>query len=225
MTKLRILVFNDRVAVEKQPQKPSSGIHGPTNGGAKVAGQLAAKETARPVLTARETEVLKFVAEGLTNEQTALQMEVSIKTVQKHRQSLMNKLNLHHTAGLAGYAVSRNLVFDGDFHRKLAHRFNGRSGPSPIARNPTRPDKEITPREAQILKLLAKGLVNKQIASELNISIKTVGNHRLELMRRLGIHHVAGLTRYAMSNGFIDPDMFVRGAVSQPQACRRCNLQ
>jgi FixJ family two-component response regulator len=45
--------------------------------------------------------------------------------------------------------------------------------------------------------------VNKQIASELNLSIKTVGNHRQELMRRLNIHHVAGLTRYAISNGVI----------------------
>jgi DNA-binding NarL/FixJ family response regulator len=182
-----------------------------------MAGPYAPSKTAQLCLTPRETEVLKFVAEGLTNEQTALQMKVSVKTVQKHRQSLMNKLNLHHTAGLAGYAFSRKVLFAEDFHRMLASRFNGRCGQSAIARNSTQPGKEITPREEQVLKLLAEGLVNKQIASELNISIKTVSNHRLDIMKRLGIHHVAGLTRYAMSEGLVDPQIFDPGTVSQLQ--------
>ena len=61
----------------------------------------------------------------------------------------------------------------------------------------------ITGREKEVLRLVAGGLVNKQIASELNISIKTVGNHRQALMDRLNIHEVAGLTRYAISEGLI----------------------
>ena len=61
----------------------------------------------------------------------------------------------------------------------------------------------ITSRETEVLRLVAGGLVNKQIASELNISIKTVGNHRQALMDRLNIHEVAGLTRYAISERLI----------------------
>ena len=63
---------------------------------------------------------------------------------------------------------------------------------------------KLTPREAEILQLIAEGNANKQIAGELFISIKTVEKHRQTLMKKLGIHEVAGLTRYAMSKGIIE---------------------
>jgi Bacterial regulatory proteins, luxR family len=55
-----------------------------------------------------------------------------------------------------------------------------------------------------VLQLIAEGKANKQIAAELGIRIKTVERHRQELMNRLGIHDVAGLTRYAISKGIIE---------------------
>jgi len=82
----------------------------------------------------------------------------------------------------------------------------------------------ITPRETQILKLIADGFVNKQIAAELNISIKTVGNHRQELMKRLCIHHVAGLTRYAMSKGLVDLTRQIPTPVFQPQTLAAASI-
>jgi len=63
---------------------------------------------------------------------------------------------------------------------------------------------QLTLREAELLQLIAEGQVNKQIASELGISIKTVEKHRQHLMRKLDIHDVAGLTRYAISTGIIE---------------------
>ena len=55
-----------------------------------------------------------------------------------------------------------------------------------------------------MLQLIAEGNANKQIASELGISIKTVEKHRQHLMQKLRIHDVAGLTRYAIAAGVIE---------------------
>jgi DNA-binding NarL/FixJ family response regulator len=61
----------------------------------------------------------------------------------------------------------------------------------------------LTPRETQVLKLVADGLPNKGVAAELGISIKTVEKHRQQVMNKLNIHEVAGLTRHAISTGVI----------------------
>lgn len=62
----------------------------------------------------------------------------------------------------------------------------------------------LTSREVEVLQLVAEGKSNKQVASELDISIKTVEKHRDHLMQKLGIHDTAGLTRYAVESGVID---------------------
>jgi DNA-binding NarL/FixJ family response regulator len=63
---------------------------------------------------------------------------------------------------------------------------------------------KLTSREAEVLQLVAEGLANKQIAAELSISIKTVEKHRQQAMNKLNIHDIAGLTRYAMSKGWVE---------------------
>ena len=62
----------------------------------------------------------------------------------------------------------------------------------------------LTSREAEVLQLVAEGSANKQVAAELNISIKTVEKHRQHLMDKLNIHDTAGLTRYAIATGVIE---------------------
>jgi DNA-binding NarL/FixJ family response regulator len=62
----------------------------------------------------------------------------------------------------------------------------------------------LTSREAEVLQLIAEGRANKQIAAELCISIKTVEKHRQQVMNKLGIHDVAGLTRHAIAKGIIE---------------------
>jgi DNA-binding NarL/FixJ family response regulator len=66
-----------------------------------------------------------------------------------------------------------------------------------------RPD-SLTTREAEVLQLIAEGRANKQIAGDLSISIKTVEKHRQQVMNKLGIHDVAGLTRHAIAKGIIE---------------------
>jgi DNA-binding NarL/FixJ family response regulator len=61
-------------------------------------------------LTSRETETLQLIAEGHGNKQIAAILGISVKTVEKHRQQLMEKLNLHDIAGLTRYAISRGMV-------------------------------------------------------------------------------------------------------------------
>ncbi|MBI3887046.1 MAG: response regulator transcription factor [Opitutae bacterium] len=61
-------------------------------------------------LTSRESEVLQLVAEGHANKQVAATLGISIKTVEKHRQHLMDKLNIHDTAGLTRYAISAGVI-------------------------------------------------------------------------------------------------------------------
>src|SRR5436190_8552675 len=63
---------------------------------------------------------------------------------------------------------------------------------------------QLTSRELEVLQLVAEGKVNKQIAADLCISIKTVEKHRQQVMNKLNIHDVAGLTRYAISRGIIE---------------------
>jgi len=61
-------------------------------------------------LTAREAEVLQLITEGLSNKETGIRLDISIKTVEKHRQQAMNKLNIHEVAGLTRYAISKGVV-------------------------------------------------------------------------------------------------------------------
>ena len=61
-------------------------------------------------LTSRESEVLQLVAEGSANKQVASELGISIKTVEKHRQHLMDKLNIHDTAGLTRYAIATGVI-------------------------------------------------------------------------------------------------------------------
>ena len=64
-------------------------------------------------LTSRETEVLQLVAEGQANKQVAATLGISIKTVEKHRQHVMDKLNIHETAGLTRYAMAQGIIEGG----------------------------------------------------------------------------------------------------------------
>lgn len=62
------------------------------------------------LLTSREKEVLQLIAEGKANKETASELNISVKTVEKHRQSVMDKLKIHDTAGLTRYAIGAGIV-------------------------------------------------------------------------------------------------------------------
>lgn len=75
---------------------------------AKAMGETPRKDAAH--LTSREMEVLQLIAEGKANKETADELHISIKTVEKHRQKVMEKLNIHDTASLTRYAISAGII-------------------------------------------------------------------------------------------------------------------
>jgi DNA-binding NarL/FixJ family response regulator len=71
---------------------------------------------------------------------------------------------------------------------------------------PFGPMQVLTARQREVLRLIGEGKSNRQIADALGIGVKTVESHRTELMKRLDIHDVAGLVRYAIRHGFVSLD-------------------
>jgi len=63
----------------------------------------------------------------------------------------------------------------------------------------------VTPREREIIQLLAEGKANKEVATTLNISTRTVETHRSRIMHKLGISSLGDLVRYAIRNGIVEP--------------------
>ncbi len=64
----------------------------------------------------------------------------------------------------------------------------------------------LSPREVEVLRLVASGLINKEIADKLNISLTTVISHRKNIVEKLGIKTVSGLTIYAVMHGYVEAD-------------------
>lgn len=91
----------------------------------------------------------------------------------------------------------RNVVDNGSyFSTVIARRLLQRDEPTL--------DEELTPRQIEILKLLAQGMASKEIAFQLGLSSKTVDVHRSRMMERLKLHDVSSLTRYAIRKKLID---------------------
>lgn len=65
------------------------------------------------------------------------------------------------------------------------------------------PTEQLTPRQIEVLRLVAQGFSTKEIARTLDLSVKTVDTHRTSLMKQLDIHEVTGLVRYAIRTGMI----------------------
>ena len=69
-----------------------------------------------------------------------------------------------------------------------------------------RPLDKLSPRQVEVLRLVAQGHPTREIARRLELSVKTIETHRAETMKRLGIHDVAGLVRYAVRVGLVSPE-------------------
>jgi DNA-binding NarL/FixJ family response regulator len=76
----------------------------------RVSFQNGSKARTRKPLTPREREVLVLIARGQPNKEIAFNLSLSIKTVEKHRQAAMDKLNIHDVAGLTRYALDKDLL-------------------------------------------------------------------------------------------------------------------
>ncbi len=93
--------------------------------------------------------------------------------------------------------VSRSVI--DDYLRRL-------DNPAEIGGLPPVAEAKLTPRQREVLQLIAEGRTTQEIAKRLNVGVKTVETHRAQLMERLDIHEVAGLVRYAIRIGLVTPD-------------------
>jgi DNA-binding NarL/FixJ family response regulator len=115
-------------------------------------------------------------------------------------------------AGVAGYVLktraaadlvqavrefeSGNLYLSPGISHVVAHRMLNRNDAEQAV---------LSPRESQILQLIAEGMTTKEIAASVNVSPKTVESHRAKIMQKLNVHETASLVRYAVRSGLVQP--------------------
>jgi two-component system response regulator NreC len=113
-------------------------------------------------------------------------------------------------AGVRGYVLKKQAA--ADLVRAIREVAAGRVYLSPgvgaalaeaIRAGGPLPEERLTPREREVLQLVAEGKTTKEIAAILNVSVKTADAHRTRLMHKLDIHDIAGLTRYAIRLGLV----------------------
>ena len=136
--------------------------------------------------------------------------QIKVLILSMHRRAEYLHRILH--SGARGYvlkeATSEELVkaietvnagetfFSPDIARLALNQFVQGSGDGPDL-------EELTHREREVLVLIAEGLSNKEIANNLGVGVRTIETHRERIMRKLAIHSVAGLTRFAIAKGLI----------------------
>src|SRR5437899_3916257 len=133
-------------------------------------------------------------------------------------------------AGASGYLIKQTAANDllkairevqrgnAFFSPSIARRLRDQCRDAFTVGTTTRKTGELTSREAEVLQLIAEGFSNKQIAGELSISIKTVEKHRQQVMNKLNIHDVAGLTRHAIAKGMVERTLLPGGLSAAPSA-------
>lgn|SRR5574344_275339 len=89
-------------------------------------------------------------------------------------------------------------------HLEQSAHSHGRNFPTDV--NQQSAEEILSPREIEVLRLIVCGLINKEIAERLNISLSTVITHRKNIIDKLGMKSVGALTIYAVMNGYVDAD-------------------
>lgn len=143
-------------------------------------------------------------------QKTLPKIRVLILTVHEDESLLREAIR----AGAAGYIVKRAVeselidairaVWRGNqyVHPAMTHALLRDLAPPPPCDEP--PVEQLTPREIGVLRLLAQGYTNRQVAETLHLSVRTVESHRSNLTSKLGMHSRLELIRYAQEHGLLD---------------------
>ncbi len=100
------------------------------------------------------------------------------------------------------FLLAINLVMKGKSYYSSAIFEEFTKSPALPGASPVIPLVRLTGREEEILTLIAKGYTNKEIAEQLIVSHKTIDSHRTNLMKKIDVHNVTGLVKYALANGY-----------------------
>jgi DNA-binding NarL/FixJ family response regulator len=194
---VRVLIADDhgivrsglRLLLERQPDVE---VIGEAADGAE-ARELAIRE--RPDLAILDLKMPKLTGLQATREIKAQAPEVAVLILSMHDDDRYVAEAMK--AGASGYVVKTQA--DTDLVAAIRAVERGESFPAPEARG------ALTPREEEIVKLVAEAHTTKEIAAILHLSEKTVENHRANAMRKLGMRDRVELVRYAIRRGLIEP--------------------
>ena len=176
------------LAITRKPDVVLLDIGMPNLNGLEAARQISAAlpEAGILILTMHDTdnmvrEVLRAGARGfLLKSDAGRDLVAAVEAVQRQRTFFTSRVS--------------QMVLEGFLDRNANGDFNA---PAEI------PSDLLTSREREVIQLLAEGRTSKEVAVTLNLSVKTAETHRTNLMRKLGLHSVADLTRYAVRNGIV----------------------
>jgi DNA-binding NarL/FixJ family response regulator len=216
MKRISVLLVDDHTVVRQGlrallSQEDDIEVVGEAENG-RQAVQMAMKTTPDLVLM----DVVMPLMNGLEGTRQVLKNVPSTKVLVLSSYSDDDYVQQLTEAGASGYLIKQTAADDlllairevqrgnAFFSPAIAKRLRDRCRQAFNAGKPLRRNAQLTSREAEVLQLIAEGLPNKQIAGELGISIKTVEKHRQQVMNKLHIHDVAGLTRYAISKGIVE---------------------
>jgi len=181
---------NGREAVklcqEEEPDLVIIDIAMPELNGIEATRQILAQTPATKVIalsmhSSRRfiLDMLKAGASGYLLKDCAMEeLDMAITAVRDNKMFL--------SPSIAGTVV-RGMVNGGEIHAAEAQK--------------------LTSRETEVLQLLTEGKSSRETADLLNVSVKTVQTHRRNIMEKLGLHHITDLTKYAIQQGLISPDI------------------
>jgi two-component system response regulator NreC len=169
-------------------------------------------ETSRPDILVLDISMPDLDGIEVTRRLHPLHPGLRILMLTIHEDEALLKAALH--AGASGYILKRaaeseliaaiEVVLRGDLYVDPAMVRRLVDTGAPRASTPSNPAEVLTPRETEVLRLIVQGYTNRQIGTELNISVRTAESHRSNLSDNLGLHSRVELVRYAREHGLID---------------------
>ena len=215
MSAVRILIAEDHALVRAGLRKLLEGISG-----VEVVGESGDGRDALAQVGSKSPDIalLDIAMPGLNG------LEAAARIVAEHLGTRVILLSMYANeeyvlqalrAGVAGYILKDSALEELELAIRSVRRGDTYLSPA-VSRHvgeyvrrtgaePT-PRESLTPRQREILQLIAEGNTTKRIAGTLGVSVKTVETHRSQLMEKLDIHDVAGLVRYAIRIGLVTPD-------------------
>ena len=212
--KLRIVLADDhaivreglRALIERQPDMEVVGEAGDGRAAIEIV------ERVKPDVVVMDLSMPELNGTKATREliQRDPDLKVLALTVHEERSYLRELLD----AGASGYLLKRvaaeelvhairrvaegGVYLDGRLIPEVLDRFFRSPG-----RDSDTEGKALTPREEEVMRLIARGHSNKEIAGQLSVSVKTVETHKARAIDKLGLHNRAGIVRYAMQQGWM----------------------
>ena len=209
--RIRILLADDHAIVrqgsEADPLRPRGfgsrgrGFEWPRSGGTS--------EKLRPDIVLMDVQMPELNGIEATKKMVAANARLRILVLSMHKEAVYVREILR--AGARGYilkdAIDTELlsaVRFGGARRRLYQSGCRRRSQRQTPRIPSNPLDRLSPREREVLLLIAEGKTNKEIATHLNLSVYTVDSHRGKIMEKLNLHSAGELVRFAMKNGLVD---------------------